>query len=387
VNLSDIFISYSQVDRDKALMLAKALEREKWSVWWDSKIPPGKTFDDVIDTALANAKCALVLWSKTSVTSKWVKAEAAEANSRGVLLPVKIEDDVKIPLEFRSMHAARLSDWRGQPDHLEFGELKKAILALVGSSDLSPQKADDVAGVAHSEDVDVVPPPRPNPLREVVSEFNQREATEESKPTRPTSAAAVTADIVSAKESYDQPSLDRSNVSKQRKSSLLWILAATVGLIVIAALLMSRPESPPEVTQKPAEPSIPKFMGSVSSQTIFADPKTKLSWTTKDQGSDLHFAEAELYCNNLSWSGLHGWRLPTIDEVSGLYDPKETNTVNPGGGNIRKPFDLQDGVGTWSSSKGSISDSFIFYFHFGGIASVPTNGGWSRALCVRDSDK
>jgi hypothetical protein len=33
-------------------MLAAALEREGWSVWWDLKIPPGKTFNGVTRKAL-----------------------------------------------------------------------------------------------------------------------------------------------------------------------------------------------------------------------------------------------------------------------------------------------------------------------------------------------
>ena len=46
--MSQIFISYSQADRARAQTLVAALEREGWSVWWDRKIPPGKTFDEVI---------------------------------------------------------------------------------------------------------------------------------------------------------------------------------------------------------------------------------------------------------------------------------------------------------------------------------------------------
>ena len=76
--LSDIFISYSKSDRAKAQMLAKALQREGWSVWWDARIPPGQSLDEVIDRALEAARCVIVMWSKKSVSSRWVKAEASE---------------------------------------------------------------------------------------------------------------------------------------------------------------------------------------------------------------------------------------------------------------------------------------------------------------------
>ena len=112
--MSDIFVSYSKSDRAKARVLADALGREGWSVWWDPKIPPGKTFDEVIEQALAREMrhCFVV---EDSVTSGWVKAEAAEGKSRGILIPARIQDDVKIPLEFRYVHASRLTDWKGNP--------------------------------------------------------------------------------------------------------------------------------------------------------------------------------------------------------------------------------------------------------------------------------
>jgi len=130
--LSDIFISYSRSDRATAQTLANALQRENWSVWWDPKIPPGKAFDEVIDQALEKAKCVIVLWSKASVKSRWVKAEAAEGNRRGILLPALIEDDAKIPLEFRYTQASRLTDWRGEAEHTEFGTLRAAVAELLG---------------------------------------------------------------------------------------------------------------------------------------------------------------------------------------------------------------------------------------------------------------
>ena len=118
--MSDIFISYASPDRDKARALAGVLGAKGWSVWWDRTIPPGKEFDEVIEAALDSAKCVVVLWSKSSITSSWVKTEAADAMRRKVLVPALIEQ-VKIPLEFRRLHAADLSRWQdlGSPQDLE----------------------------------------------------------------------------------------------------------------------------------------------------------------------------------------------------------------------------------------------------------------------------
>ena len=61
----DILISYAREDRARVEPLAKPLEAKGWRVWWDPKIPPGRTWHDVIEEAVTNAQCIRVLWSKT----------------------------------------------------------------------------------------------------------------------------------------------------------------------------------------------------------------------------------------------------------------------------------------------------------------------------------
>lgn len=136
----EIFISYASADRPKAAALAEALQNEGWSVWWDRTIPPGKTFDEVIEAALSAAKCVVVLWSKDSVTSDWVKVEAAEAAKQRILIPAMIAE-VSIPLEFRRLQAASLLDWPGKDPHPGFESLAGSIAALLGKPRASSTEA------------------------------------------------------------------------------------------------------------------------------------------------------------------------------------------------------------------------------------------------------
>ena len=132
--MSGIFISYASQDREKAEVLARALEQKGWPVWWDRQIPFGKSFDQEIEDNLAKAKCVLVLWTRVSVDSRWVRSEASEAAARGVLVPVLFEPDVKIPLEFKLLQAVNLSDWHVNAEHREFEALVAQIADMLGAA-------------------------------------------------------------------------------------------------------------------------------------------------------------------------------------------------------------------------------------------------------------
>jgi hypothetical protein len=124
--MTDIFISYAREDRARAARLANALEASGRSVWWDRKIIAGQSFDEAIERELEAAKRILVLWSKDSISSEWVRNEAAVAAERGVLVPARI-DPVKLPLEFRRRQMLDLVDWDGDPTHEGFRALCDAM--------------------------------------------------------------------------------------------------------------------------------------------------------------------------------------------------------------------------------------------------------------------
>src|SRR5450755_2255432 len=127
----DVFISYASADRPAAQALATALARSGFSTWWDRTIPAGKSYAEVIETALTGAKCVVVLWSKTSVASDWVNSEAADGARRRILIPALLEE-VTIPLEFRRLQAADLLGWQGSGKHPGFRSLVDSITSLPG---------------------------------------------------------------------------------------------------------------------------------------------------------------------------------------------------------------------------------------------------------------
>src|SRR5512136_3157733 len=108
--MSDIFLSYAHEDQDQAQSLARALEAQGLSVYWDRAIPAGASWRSIIGEALEAAAVVIVLWSVRSVKSESVLAEADSGRNHAKLLPVLL-DDVEPPLGFRTIQAADLREW------------------------------------------------------------------------------------------------------------------------------------------------------------------------------------------------------------------------------------------------------------------------------------
>jgi TIR domain len=129
--MADIFISYARADREIAKVFADAFAAQEWTVWWDPEVSYGTQFDKVIEQEIGRAKCVVVLWSKRSAESPWVRTEASEGNQRSILVPIRIEADAKEPLEFRKLQTAELAGWGGDRENPTFQRLLRDIGRII----------------------------------------------------------------------------------------------------------------------------------------------------------------------------------------------------------------------------------------------------------------
>lgn len=105
-----VFISHSHSDRDFAERLARELMAHGQDVWFDKwDIGPGDSIvTKIFEEGLANASAFVVILSKASVHSKWVREELNVATVRRIedltrLVPI-LKENVEIPTALRTLH-------------------------------------------------------------------------------------------------------------------------------------------------------------------------------------------------------------------------------------------------------------------------------------------
>lgn len=112
--MADIFISYSQPHRQAAEVLVGALGDSGFDVWWDYDLAGGVQFRDEILAVLRISTVAIVIWSASSVKSRWVRDEADEAARSDKLVPLLMPPPctmADVPLGFRSFQTIPLGDY------------------------------------------------------------------------------------------------------------------------------------------------------------------------------------------------------------------------------------------------------------------------------------
>ncbi len=114
------------------------------------------------------------------------------------------------------------------------------------------------------------------------------------------------------------------------------------------------------------------------SAEIWEDSETGLIWTVEDSGGDSNWSQAKNYCESLTLGGHTDWRLPTIDELEGLFDRSLSKQYKAKG-----PVNLK-GANVWSETRNKAGDAWSFNFGYGGKTVSPTGGcgASGRVLCT-----
>lgn len=265
--MSDIFISYASEDRERTKQLAEALGRHGWTIWWDRKIPFGKSFDQVIEQQISESRCLIVLWSTHSVASDWVKNEAREGKARGVLIPVLIEE-TRTPLEFRHIQTANLVGWDPATLHPEFDELLRELERLLGRPMQRQQGSVQPAPSSPSEaepTISETPPSVSASVQEPLpgaATTRPLDTPETVVPVESTAVPECTASELSGgwadvtSETARDPAKEEKRIVKKRRFLRVLVAAifAAVAFLVVFITPWEQPAEQREVSSAPSAP-------------------------------------------------------------------------------------------------------------------------------------
>ena len=129
--INDVFLSYAREDKEFTSKIETALGKQGWRVFKDREIRSGMRWENVLVDQLNQIRCILVLWSKSSVNSKWVLKEARRGLERKNLVQVSI-DSTAPPDEFLPYQYRELSALRSEGPDSEYALLLRDIAELVG---------------------------------------------------------------------------------------------------------------------------------------------------------------------------------------------------------------------------------------------------------------
>jgi hypothetical protein len=123
-----VFLSYAHQDVDRIDSIIKALQSFEWTASVDRLVLlSGDDWEKKIPRLIENAYAVVVLWSRHSVESEWVRKEAAlglaKPSKSKRLFPVLLERGIQPPSEFAALHAVDLSNWTGSPHDPMFRNL------------------------------------------------------------------------------------------------------------------------------------------------------------------------------------------------------------------------------------------------------------------------
>jgi hypothetical protein len=348
-----VFICYSSKDKLVADAACAALEAQRIPCWIAPRdVLGGEEYGKAIIEALSACQFVLLIFSRHANDSAQVRREIERAASKEkIIVPFRIED-------------------------------------------VLPSDAMEYA-IGNTHWLDAITPPMERRLAELcetISRLNLRQKGA-GPMWQPQEIPPTTAQVV------PEPKAGGRKLP-------LWAwgtLAAVIMLLaVFAAGRLFVPKPAPTPTPAPAQPATsqaapdpgasgpqiaPKTPGPTASGT-WTDPATGLIWTKKDNGFDVSWQQATDYCRNLQLAGHSDWRMPTINELQGAYDPSVNISGLWWGTQLitwHAKGNLMVSGWEWSSNFGATAQVMLgFSFASGNQDPAPPGNGLNwRTLCVR----
>lgn len=225
----DVFISYSSQNKNVADAICHVLEEHRIKCWIAPRdIPGGADYGDLIDDAIKNCRLFIIVFSKSSSLSQWVKGELNLAFSEGKhIIPYRIDET---PLKGSMRLILNQTHWIDSfPDAEEkFKDLVEVASNSLGInlSPATPASADNVVEPEENEH-------ETEPTIEAAIEAAI--ASEPEQPETETVGAPITTDSHAEKE---QPH------SFPKKPVIIGVcIAAVIALAVSVPTFMHAPSS------------------------------------------------------------------------------------------------------------------------------------------------
>ncbi len=110
------------------------------------------------------------------------------------------------------------------------------------------------------------------------------------------------------------------------------------------------------------------------------DKETGLVWELYPYGDMMNWDNACVYCYNVETGMRKGWRLPTIEELASLVDPRQQSPALP----LGHPFSTVQTSLYWSSTTGTDYTGFAWHVYlYDGTVARSDKSGNRFVWCVR----
>jgi serine/threonine protein kinase len=259
--------------------------------------------------------------------------------------------------QLRELLLKRLDTLQAEETHRAEAEAEKQrVLAVAAEAEAEAEKQRLAAAEAENK----------RHAEELVEADKKRQADAEAEKKRAADAEAMQkqalAELVRKQESLEAAQKQALAEAAQKQ----------------AALEAERKEALAVALQKRSLAEAEMKRAALLKQNLWADPATGLWWSKHDNGSNLNWRQAQTYCANLILAGFSGWRLPTIEELQGIFDPAVRGDYH-----VKGEIQAAGGYSYWSNTREGAGQAWAFNFAGTRYPYQFESKSTTHALCVR----